>query len=127
MRNEGPKVQSKGRNSVTIHKRNDRAERPLVSIILLDWSCRERFHALDWLQNQTVPREQYELIWVELFERVVPKALHDSDVLLTCGQKGTYHKHEGYNAGVLQARGPIVTVCDSDAVFPPEFIESITR
>ena len=120
-------MQSKELDSITIHKRNERIERPLVSVILLDWSCRERFHSLDWLKNQSIPREQYELIWVELFERVVPKALLESDVLLTCGQKGTYHKHKGYNAGLLQSRGQIVTVCDSDAVFPPDFIESIIR
>jgi len=87
-----------------IHKRNDRSNPPLVSIILLDWSCRERFHALDWLTSQTVPREQYELIWVELFDRVVPKAIHDADVVITCNQKRSYHKHKGYNAGLLESR-----------------------
>src|SRR5204862_195682 len=83
------------------------------SIILLDWSCRERFHALQWLADQTVARDQYELIWVELFDRVVPQALQGADVVLTCSQKGTYHKHEGYNAGLLVSRGKVVTVCDS--------------
>ncbi len=110
-----------------IHKRNDRSDPPLVSIILLDWSCRERFHALDWLTNQTVPREQYELIWVELFDRVVPKVIHDTDVVITCNQKRSYHKHKGYNAGLLESRGQVITVCDSDAVFPPNFIESIIK
>jgi hypothetical protein len=110
-----------------IHKRNERAVQPLVSIILLDWSCRERFHALDWLNQQTVPRDQYELIWVELFDRIVPKALEQCDVLMTCGQTGAYHKHSGYNAGLLESKGQIVTVCDSDAVFPPDFVESIIK
>ncbi|PYS41064.1 MAG: hypothetical protein DMG14_08615 [Acidobacteria bacterium] len=110
-----------------IHKNNERPPAPLVSIILLDWSCRERFHALDWLNRQTVPRHQYELIWVELFDRIVPKVLDEADVLITCGQRGTYHKHEGYNAGLLQSRGQIITVCDSDVVFPTDFVESIVN
>jgi glycosyltransferase involved in cell wall biosynthesis len=110
-----------------IHKRSDRSDPPLVSVILLDWSCRQRFHALDWLTNQTVPREQYELIWVELFDRVVPKAIEDADVLITCRQKRSYHKHKGYNTGLLESRGQVITVCDSDAVFPPTFIESIVK
>src|SRR5204863_1321841 len=74
---------------------------------------------------QTVPRDQYELIWVELYDRVVAQALEKADVLITCGQKGTYHKHKGYNVALLESRGKIVTVCDSDAVFPHSFIESI--
>jgi len=80
---------------------------------------------LDWLAKQTVPKEQYELIWVELFDRVVPQALDGADALITCGQKGMYHKHKGYNVALLESRGKIITVCDSDAVFPPNFIESI--
>jgi hypothetical protein len=111
---------------VKVHKQNE-GPAPLISVVLLDWSCRERFHALEWLGNQTVPRDQYELIWIELFDRVVPQALDGADVVITCGQKGVYHKHRGYNIALLQSRGKIVTVCDSDAVFPPNFIESIIK
>jgi hypothetical protein len=113
--------------SYVVHKRNERPQSPDVSVILLDWSCRERFQALDWLPSQTVPREQYELIWVELFDRIVPRVKDDADVVITCGQKGAYHKHKGYNAGLLESRGKIITVCDSDAVFPQDFIESVIR
>lgn len=101
------------------------APRPKVSIILLDWSVRERFHALDWLERQTVARTDYEILWVELYRRVPAEALRGADQVLTLGQQGLYHKHKGYNAGLLAARGDIVTVCDSDAVFPARFVESI--
>jgi len=111
--------------SVIVHKKNRSRTTPLISVILLDWSCRERFHALDWLAKQTVSRERYELIWVELFDRVVAQALEGADVLITCNQKGMYHKHKGYNAALLESSGNIVTVCDSDAVFPANFFESI--
>jgi hypothetical protein len=110
---------------MVVHKRNSRPTNPLVSVILLDWTCRESFHALDWLGKQDVPRDQYELLWVELYDRVVPAAMEKGDVLITCGQKGLYHKHVGYNVGLLQARGQVVTICDSDAVFPPQFVRSI--
>ena len=81
--------------------------------------------SLDWLNKQDVPREDYEIIWVELYDRVVPDALEYADAVITCGQRGRYHKHIGYNIGLLEARGDVVTVCDSDAVFPPDFISSI--
>ena len=46
---------------------------PKVSIILLDWSCRESFHSLDYLNNQTISREQYEIIWIEYYSRRSPE------------------------------------------------------
>ncbi len=36
-----------------------------------------------------------------------------------------YHKHVGYNVGLLHSKGQLITICDSDAVFPPDFISSI--
>ncbi len=112
-------------DSLHIHKSPDHDTRPLVSIILLDWNCREQFHTLEWLTRQTVARDRYELIWIDLYDRVVPEAMILADSVMTCGQSGMYHKHKGYNLGLLHARGQVITVCDSDAVFPPEFVASI--
>lgn len=114
-------------SSVRSHKSNQAAVPPKVSIILLDWSCRERLHALDWLERQNVPRETYEIIWVELYDRVLPEVLEKADVVITLGQQGMYHKHKGYNAGVLAARGEIINISDSDAVFPDDFIASLVE
>ncbi|MBF0606464.1 MAG: glycosyltransferase [Magnetococcales bacterium] len=110
-----------------IHKANQREEKPIVSIILLDWECREHYSSLYWLNRQDVERSQYELIWVELYNQVVPEVTAQVDCHITCGQSGMYHKHLGYNTGLLNARGDIVTICDSDAIFPPDFISSITE
>lgn len=111
--------------NIVIHKKNTRTEDPLVSIILLDWSVREWFQALEWLPKQNVPRENYELIWIELYDRIVPEAMETADVVITCDQQGMYHKHLGYNVGLLHARGKVITICDSDAVFSPDFVGSI--
>lgn len=111
--------------TVQIHKHPDGRAKPLVSIVLLDWSVREYYQALQFLNDQDVPRELYELIWVELYDRVAPEAMQHADWVITCNQQGIYHKHVGYNVGLLHARGEVVTVCDSDAVFPREFVSSI--
>jgi glycosyltransferase involved in cell wall biosynthesis len=109
-----------------VHK-NSSPPSPRLSIILLDWGCRERFTTLDWLLQQDVPKEQYELIWVEVYDRVVDEVMKKSDIVITCNQKGIYHKHMGYNAGLLHARGDLICICDSDAVFPPDFVRSVFR
>jgi hypothetical protein len=108
-----------------VHKRAESTASPKVSVVLLDWSCRESLHALDWLNQQDLPRQDYELIWIDLYDRVPDLALRRADVVVTLSQKGLYHKHVGYNVGLLLARGQIVTVCDSDAVFPRDFVRSI--
>jgi glycosyltransferase involved in cell wall biosynthesis len=111
--------------AATIHKQNSRAAVPKVSVILLDWSVRQSFHTLDWLSSQNIQREEYEIIWVELYNRVVPDVMEKADIVITCGQNGLYHKHIGYNIGLLYAKGQVITICDSDAVYPPDFISSI--
>ncbi|OQW30840.1 MAG: hypothetical protein A4E19_08820 [Nitrospira sp. SG-bin1] len=74
-----------------------------------------------------MPKDQYELIWVEVYDRVVDEVMKKADVVITCNQQGIYHKHIGYNAGLLHARGELICVCDSDAVFPPDFVRSVFR
>jgi glycosyltransferase involved in cell wall biosynthesis len=108
-----------------VHKRPTQRVGPKVSIILLDWSCRESLHTLEWLNRQDVPRSDYELIWIDLYDRVPQEALAQADVVVTLNQKGLYHKHVGYNVGLLLARGDVITICDSDAVFPQDFVRSI--
>ncbi len=112
--------------TVSIHK-NVSLPSPRLSFILLDWGCRERFTTLDWLLQQDVSKDQYELIWVEVYDRVVDEVMKKADVVITCNQRGMYHKHMGYNAGLLHARGDLICVCDSDAVFPPNFVRSVFR
>jgi hypothetical protein len=111
--------------SVTTHKINERPTRPRYSLILLDWGCRERFDPLHWLDVQKWPRDDFEVIWVELYDRVVPEAMGLADTVISCGQRGMYHKHLGYNVGLLHARGDLVCICDSDAVFPSDFVKSV--
>jgi len=41
-----------------------------VSIILTDWSVRESYHAIDYLNRQTILRQYYEIIWVEYYDHI---------------------------------------------------------
>jgi hypothetical protein len=109
-----------------------------VSVILLDWGVRESFHSLQYLNQQTVDRSQYELIWLEFYHHK-PQALLDLvqaaeqagpplvDKLVVLNQPGDviFHKHRLYNLGIVLAEGDICVICDSDAMFRPTFIERI--
>src|SRR5260221_14702261 len=50
-----------------------------VSVILLDWSVRESFHSIRYLNQQTIARDQYELIWVEFYRRTPPQLVQLMD------------------------------------------------
>lgn len=110
-----------------------------LSIILLDWSCRESFHTLECLSKQNIPRESYEVIWVEYYGRrarwieiEIQKAGRegrrppvDRWVVMGMPMDVCYHKHLMFNAGILAAKGRIAALCDSDAIIMPTFAGSI--
>ncbi|MDH3257666.1 MAG: hypothetical protein OEM27_08605, partial [Nitrospinota bacterium] len=119
--------------------KNSSNAKPSVSFVLLDWSCRESFHSLHYLNQQNIPRDQYEIIWIEFFDRkaeAIQKRLDEDrisgkplsvDQWLALGFSNDlyYHKHLMYNVGITLSRGRIVTFCDSDAMLKPTFAQSI--
>jgi hypothetical protein len=114
---------------------------PKISIILLDWSCRDSFHTLDFLSKQTVHRDQYEVVWIEYFsrrsseiQRMLDESLKkgsylalDKWIVMEMPKNLYYHKHLMYNMGIVASVGEIVCFCDSDAVVKPTFVESIIK
>ena len=120
---------------------NTSLKNPLVSIVLLDWSVRESYHVLDYLNNQTIQREQYEIIWIEYYDKR-PREIEtklkecidsgkppivDKWIVMEMPHNVYYHKHLMYNVGIVVSRGSIVTFMDSDAVVRPTFVESIIK
>jgi hypothetical protein len=116
---------------------NHRKPKARVSVILIDWGVRESFHSLHYLNRQTVDRDEYELVWVEFYDRK-PEGLRQAAaegtarnpalekwVVLGYPDDYVYHKHRLYNVGLLAAEGEVCVICDSDAIFTPTFIERI--
>lgn len=104
--------------------------RPKISLILLDWSVRESFHLLHYLNKQDVDRDLFEVIIIEYYARISDAIRPfedqvDSWFLLEMPEDCYYHKHLMYNAGLVAARGDICVICDSDAMVKPGFIRSI--
>jgi len=112
-------------------KRSQRSH-PEVSFVLLDWSVRESFHLLHYLERQTVDRELFEIIVIEYYSRV-SNAIQkyedqvDTWLLLEMPEDSHYHKHLMYNAGIILGRGRIIAVGDSDAMVRETFVDSILK
>ena len=107
--------------------------RPRISIVLADWSVRESFHSLHYLNQQTADRDDYELLWIEYYSsrpeklaRAVDAGLRlDTWIRLQMPASTCYHKHLIYNVGLLASCGEIVVFCDSDAIYRPGFVASL--
>jgi len=121
---------------VQIFYSNNLTPAPKVSLVLLDWSCRESFHVLDYLEKQTLPRHQFEILWLEYYDRkatAIETRFRTGDatppvdrwVALEIPRDTYFHKHLMYNAGIVMSRGEIVVICDSDAIAKETFVESI--
>src|SRR3989339_492512 len=118
---------------------DSKINKPWISLILLDWTCRESFHILDYLKKQTVPRDNYEIIWIEYYGKKAPEIerilqhseqIHeppplDKWIVLGIPDNVYYHKHLMYNVGIVASKGDIVCIMDSDAMVSPTFIENI--
>lgn len=103
---------------------------PKISLILLDWSVRESFHVLEYLRQQTIPRDAFEVIVVEYYSTVSPAVQRFADqvdtwALLDMPASAYYHKHLMYNAGIMLAHGDIVVIKDSDAMVRDNFLARI--
>jgi len=121
------------RPQIVLHRNTGK---PKISLILIDWGVRESFHTLEYLNRQTARRDDYELIWLEFYDRK-PDALQqmvargdrvlDKWYVLGYPNDVIYHKHRVYNAGILSAVGEVCVICDSDAIYQPTFIDSLIR
>jgi hypothetical protein len=112
--------------------KESRRPNPRVSVVLLDWSVRESFHLLQYLAEQRVARETFEVLVIECYSRQSPAlrprlATVDTWALLDLPERCCHHKHLMYNAGIVLARGEIVVFCDSDAMVRETFIGEIVR
>jgi len=116
-------------------------ETPKVTLVLLDWNCRESFHIFHYLRQQNVPRDWFEVQWIEFYSRQPDEISTTLDAAKAAGETppldlwlvmnvpetSYYHKHLMYNAGIALARGEVVCIMDSDAMLKPSFVRSIVE
>lgn len=94
---------------------------------------------LHYINDQTIPRSDYEIIWIEYFSKrakeidefleknkeVGANPFIDSWIIMGMPAEAYYHKHLMYNVGITVSKGQIVVVCDSDTMIKPTFLQSI--
>lgn len=108
-----------------------------VSVICWDASFRENFDAVGCLLSQTVPKDRYELIFVEYYEEANPEVLalaeqHENMQMAALGNPhpGKENEHSigaCVNEGLRRARGDLIVIPDADVMFEEDFLEEVVR
>lgn len=101
---------------------------PLISVIMVDGSFRESFHAIDFFHNQTF--DDFELLWVEYYDRIDPRLQEKLDKRpnfrsLPLGKQGIYHSSYCFNAGVIASRADLVVIVDGDVAVENDFVRRV--
>jgi hypothetical protein len=105
-------------------------KRPLISVILVDGSFRERFQSVDFLCNQTLPPDEYEVVWVEYYDHVNRKLQEKQERYknfrtITLKRKGEYHSSYCFNRGITESRGEVLVIPDADVIVEKDFLDTI--
>ncbi len=101
-----------------------------ISVIMVDGNFRERFHLIDFLNTQTMPLEDYEIIWVEFYGKAKEELRLKKNVkivILGNIQETEYHSSRCFNEGIRRSRGEITVIPDADIVVEPTFLETIYK
>lgn len=110
----------------------DTTNKPKISVVMVDGSFRERFHSLDYLADQTMSREDYEVLWCEYYGHVAPELSQRLEAMpnaraICLDRGGVYHSSYCFNAGIAAARGELIVIPDADLVFERDFLETVWR
>jgi len=105
---------------------------PAISVIMIDGLFRESFHAVDFFATQTLPPDNFELLWVEYYDKINPKlkktlAPHDHFRSVMLGREGVYHSSYCFNAGIRESRGDLLVIPDADVVVEKTFLEEVWK
>lgn len=100
-----------------------------ISIVMVDGGFRENFRPIEYWLNQTLPRNQYELIWVDYTDRVATEITALPKV--RCFALGRDDEPQvlayAFNEGIRRARGEIVVLPDADVACEPDLLETVAN
>ena len=116
--------------TIAIVKDRDHREGPpvRVSILLADLNGCRYGPLVDALDSQTLPRDQYEVIYVDAFDRPSPHMADFADLVLACGQcEYLYNRNVAFNFGLARASGDIVAFFDRTTELVPDALAQIVE
>lgn len=106
---------------------------PKISVIMIDGSFRESYHAVDFFCHQTIAPQEYELIWVEFYDHVNPElekkisGYANARIVTLNYKEEIYHSSYCFNAGIKESKGDNIFIPDADIAVEPYFLEEALK
>ncbi len=101
-----------------------------ISVVTWDAGFREHFHTVDAFANQTIPKDDYEFIWVDYYNDITPELqtklgrISNAKALLVNGN-GQWRLATCLNYGTRNCSGELLVIPDGDIVVTPDFLSKI--
>ncbi len=105
---------------------------PLISVVMIDGSFRERYHAVDSFCDQDLPLSEYEVIWVEFYDKVSPvlrekQQQYRNFRIVTLNRTGEYHASFCFNRGIVESRAELLVIPDADVLVERDFLRDVAE
>ncbi|NKB57019.1 MAG: glycosyltransferase [Alphaproteobacteria bacterium] len=93
------------------------SERPIsLSVLLADVNGSRYPQLMTALKRQSLPRSNFEIIAVDVFDRISPAIQDEADTIIALGQSEyLYNRNVAFNMALSRARGQVVALFDNDA------------
>jgi len=93
---------------------------------MIDGGFRENTYGAKYFAEQYFPEDQYEVIWVEYYDRINAEVTRNPKVKTIALQKSDcYHSSLCFNRGIMEAQGEVVVIPDADQIVRPDFLAKV--
>lgn len=108
----------------------NKSQNPKISVLLVDGSYRPHFAVIDSLKRQTLPADDFEVLWCEYYNNVKQELTdkmkdRKNYRVITLNENGIYHSSYCFNRGIMDARGELLVIPDADVIIEENFLETI--
>jgi glycosyltransferase involved in cell wall biosynthesis len=119
----GPRKISKLQKSIKINKKDEKVK---ISVIMIDGGFRENIHAAKYFSEQNFDSKNYEILWVDYFEKPHKELKKLPKVkVISLNKTDEYHSSYCFNKGIEEAKGELIVIPDADQIFNPDFLTKI--
>jgi abequosyltransferase len=113
-------------DAVKVIKQKHYTTYPDLSVVILSLTDTPRvWRILDQLSKQTIPRHQYELIWVDTTGAEMPVVRKQADVILDCSSLLVSDAQRIYEQALRYTSGVSIVVVTPGETLKPDFIEMV--
>lgn len=97
-----------------------------ISVIMIDGGFRDNVYSAEYFSKQDFSDDDYEVIWVDYFDKPNEKLKHiDKVKVITLNKTDEYHSSYCFNRGIVEAKGDVIVIPDADQIVKPDFLSKV--